>query len=699
MASVNNSDEDLGKVFAVRRRPRRPTEIWRTQRSSSVTDWHEANSSISADINYAAALPLQVLLPSNCSAVHPDSVTSEPGLDVSTNVEVSSARYPCGVSSSCEVSDPGTMPLAGPSMEVAIARLLAILQAIYRHDQHKEDLDRLTLRLHRLVNWYLWNIATAQDPCEQARRDSLVRTMQETSAQLKILLQCGLSYTSVVQAIARCSIEIDRYLLGCLWFQMQQSKNDMHDMQEGRQSHEHPVPVNFYTSFQQLNRMLQVLFERDSIAARNNVIEEGHYDLSIDKGTRFIQPTSHEWPSIEAGTMTVMRVIFEQQVTSGVDYQCHFCGAVNRLGVETIMHLLQLFQHQAGCSIDCQICKRRFQISHVPATTERGPRRVPRGSLHDYLKRNHFNLSERQKSDILFGVADGIKYLHKQGIVHGNLTGDTIFCDDSGRVRIADNQIFSAQHPGDARYIAPESITRGFRTEAPRPSKAGDIYSYGCVAILVLSGKLPYWWIFEEGRVLLEKLKGTEPFGQIVEMDEVQLNLVRQCLSGEKSRPSIEKVRYLVLVQGFGAVDLTNSVQRLNKDHQSTGGFANVHRCKLHVRDIDTSVQRLVSPYQFSSITSCDDVAVKEIKFGENPDVLKIINQLFREIKLWLKLEHENIVPLLGVTDGFSSLPALVSPWFQNGTLTGYLQRKHKMLSHNAKFALVRSFILLYPPR
>lgn len=73
--------------------------------------------------------------------------------------------------------------------------------------------------------------------------------------------------------------------------------------------------------------------------------------------------------------------------------------------------------------------------------------------------------------------------------------------------------------------------------------------------------------------------------------------------------------------------------------------------------------------------------------------------QLFREIKLWLKLEHENIVPLLGVTDGFSSLPALVSPWFQNGTLTGYLQRKHKMLSHNAKFALVRSFILLYPPR
>ncbi|KAG2358159.1 kinase-like domain-containing protein [Suillus spraguei] len=181
-----------------------------------------------------------------------------------------------------------------------------------------------------------------------------------------------------------------------------------------------------------------------------------------------------------------MRVIIEQQVTSGVDYQCHFCGAVNRLGVETIMHLLELFQRQAGCSIDCQICKRQFHISRVPVSREQSPRRVPRGSLHDYLKRNHFNLSERQKSDILFEVADGVNYLHKQGIVHGNLTGDTIFCDDSGRVRIADDQIFSEQLPGDARYTAPEYIDH--QIEASRPSKAGDIYSYGCVMILVRCG-------------------------------------------------------------------------------------------------------------------------------------------------------------------------------------------------------------------
>jgi hypothetical protein len=58
----------------------------------------------------------------------------------------------------------------------------------------------------------------------------------------------------------------------------------------------------------------------------------------------------------------------------------------------------------------------------------------------------------------------------------------------------------------------------------------------------------------------------------------------------------------------FSAVDLTDSVKRLNKDHQNSGGFANVHRCKLCVRDIDASIPQLVSRYQFSSMMNCDDV-------------------------------------------------------------------------------------------
>jgi hypothetical protein len=34
----------------------------------------------------------------------------------------------------------------------------------------------------------------------------------------------------------------------------------------------------------------------------------------------------------------------------------------------------------------------------------------------------------------------------------------------------------------------------------------------------VLSGKVPYWWISEESEILLEKVKGTEPFLPTVEV-------------------------------------------------------------------------------------------------------------------------------------------------------------------------------------
>jgi hypothetical protein len=77
-------------------------------------------------------------------------------------------------------------------------------------------------------------------------------------------------------------------------------------------------------------------------------MEQGQYDLCIDDDKQVTQLTSHEWPSIEAGTTIVMRVVFEQ-TSFRVEHHCHFCGAVNSNGVGSIM---DSFQCQAGCSIN-----------------------------------------------------------------------------------------------------------------------------------------------------------------------------------------------------------------------------------------------------------------------------------------------------------------------------------------------------------
>jgi hypothetical protein len=88
--------------------------------------------------------------------------------------------------------------------------------------------------------------------------------------------------------------------------------------------------------------MLRVLCQRDAFEAQiqRRYIEKGEYDLCIDEGMQVTPLTSHGWSSIEAGTKIVMRVTFQQQPRSlsAVNYKCHFCGAVNRLGVKSVTY-------------------------------------------------------------------------------------------------------------------------------------------------------------------------------------------------------------------------------------------------------------------------------------------------------------------------------------------------------------------------
>ncbi|KIJ09700.1 hypothetical protein PAXINDRAFT_87099, partial [Paxillus involutus ATCC 200175] len=67
-----------------------------------------------------------------------------------------------------------------------------------------------------------------------------------------------------------------------------------------------------------------------------------------------------------------------------------------------------------------------------------------------------------------------------------------------------------------------------------------------------------------------------------------------------------------------------------------------------------------------------------------------------RELKVWARLKHENILSLLGVATGFGPFTAMVCPWMDNGTLTSYLERNKEQLSLRDRLELVSHFILLH---
>ncbi|KAG2055176.1 hypothetical protein BDR06DRAFT_1020422 [Suillus hirtellus] len=399
-------DFGLGEVFAVRSKRNRRTQC-------SSTSHHEGHGSISADI-----------------PMHSGSLARDPGLQVSIDISSATAShgdsFPRAASDGAQTFLPvfqviaGAIPIAGPPMQAAIGGLLSILQMIDRRSQNKADLNRLKERLQRLGS-HLCNAPTAQNPSEQDRRNSIIRILQETSAQLTKLQKRRPEHASVTQAITGCSIEIDRYLLESLWSFQMESHYDTHQgsaiLRRQQDSagptamqltaavtlgcvklvdatgYEHAISVTCCTSFQQLDKMLQVLFECKSIEARiqRQYMEQGQYDLCIDDDKQVTRLTSHEWPRIEAGTTIVMRIVFEEEMKFQAEYQCYLCGAVNRIDAK---HSLQ---RQAGCSINCRICKRRFQISHEYNSKPKTQSSINHTEAETHLIRN-FHVQETRNN-------------------------------------------------------------------------------------------------------------------------------------------------------------------------------------------------------------------------------------------------------------------------------------------------------------
>ena len=119
------------------------------------------------------------------------------------------------------------------------------------------------------------------------------------------------------------------------------------------------------------------------------------------------------------------------------------------------------------------------------------------GDLFDYLQRRDFTIPESLACNFAHQIATAIFYLHSYGVAHRDLKPENIIVSDdteSPEIKITDFGLSKIVGPketskepfGTLSYAAPE-ILQGLQY-----NKAVDIWSFGIIVFLILSGCLPF---------------------------------------------------------------------------------------------------------------------------------------------------------------------------------------------------------------
>ncbi|KAF9221082.1 kinase-like protein [Gyrodon lividus] len=140
-----------------------------------------------------------------------------------------------------------------------------------------------------------------------------------------------------------------------------------------------------------------------------------------------------------------------------------------------------------------------------------------------------------------------------------------------------------------------------------------------------------------------------------------------------RQKATIEKVTKTLVVKGSVLlVDLTDEVTRLGQDPVCHGGFSDVWKGVWTNSSGHSKAVALKFLRQYQSVAD----EVRE----------KLLRRLKTEIVAWHRLQHPNIAPLCGVIQAVNSI-AMVSPWYNNGTIMEYIQRGDV---HADRLALLR---------
>lgn len=190
-------------------------------------------------------------------------------------------------------------------------------------------------------------------------------------------------------------------------------------------------------------------------------------------------------------------------------------------------------------------------------------------SLSQMLRENPTGMQDRKAVvQIMMGIADGLDYAHKQGIVHSDLKPSNVFVTEGKQVKILDFGIARAV-PGSSSgdhfdagsmnamtpaYASPEMLLN----EPAHPSD--DVYALGVLGYELLTGEHPYAAVQKEKKPALvakeQALRANKPDG----LSRRQWSALQACLTLDRelrladAGEFLERFRPSNQIVRFGAV-------------------------------------------------------------------------------------------------------------------------------------------------
>ncbi|GBC29097.2 kinase-like domain-containing protein [Rhizophagus irregularis DAOM 181602=DAOM 197198] len=191
------------------------------------------------------------------------------------------------------------------------------------------------------------------------------------------------------------------------------------------------------------------------------------------------------------------------------------------------------------------------------------------GSLRQHLNNSFNSTTWFEKLNILRTIAQGLDFIHQNGLVHrdfhcGNILKDSrfTFITDLGLCRPAN--VKSSQNEckelyGVLPYVAPEVLRgKGYTQES-------DIYGFGIIAYEVCTGLPPYHDIVHDKFLAISICQGLRPKSNF-KIPQLILNIIKQCWDADPlKRPKAKELSSLLYNLWNGLYDAYDDETEINK--------------------------------------------------------------------------------------------------------------------------------------